>query len=94
MLGAAMCRAAGIPSRVVVGLVYVTKHQGFGYHMWYEVYINGRWIALDPSWDQTTVDAAHIKLSETSLEGVSPFDAFVPVMKVAGKLEIEPLELR
>jgi Transglutaminase-like superfamily len=94
VLAAAMCRASGIPSRVVVGLVYVTKHQGFGYHMWYEVYVNQRWVALDPSWDQTTVDSAHIKLSETSLEGVSPFDAFVPIMKVAGKLDIEPIELR
>jgi len=94
VLAAAMCRAAGIPARVVVGLVYVEKHQGFGYHMWDEVYINQRWVALDPTWDQTTVDAAHIKLSESSLEGVAPFEAFVPILKVAGKLEIEPLELR
>ena len=94
VLAAAMCRASGIPARVVVGLVYVTKHQGFGYHMWDEVYINQRWVALDPTWDQTTVDAGHIKLSESSLEGVAPFEAFVPILKVAGKLEIEPLELR
>jgi hypothetical protein len=94
VLAAAMCRASGIPSRIVVGLVYVAKLQGFGYHMWYEVYVNQRWVALDPSWDQTTVDAAHIKLSESSLEGVAPFEAFVPILKVSGKLEIEPIELR
>ena len=62
----------------MVGLVYVEKHQGFGYHMWDEVYINQRWVALDPTWDQTTVDAGHIKLSESSLEGVAPFEAFLP----------------
>ena len=62
--------------------------------MWDEVYINQRWVALDPSWDETTVDATHIKLSESSLEGVAPFEAFLPVLKVAGKLQIEPLELR
>jgi transglutaminase-like putative cysteine protease len=94
VLTAAMCRAAGIPARVVVGLVYVGKHRGFGYHMWNEVYVNQRWVAIDPTWDQTTVDAAHIKLSESSLEGVAPFEAFVPILKVAGKLDIEPLELR
>ena len=94
VLVAAMCRASGIPSRVVIGLVYVEKQQGLGYHMWDEAYINQRWVALDPSWDQTTVDAAHIKLSESSLEGVAPFESFLPILKVSGKLQIEPLELR
>ena len=94
VLVAAMCRASGIPSRVVIGLVYVEKQQGLGYHMWDEAYINQRWVALDPSWDQTTVDSAHIKLSESSLEGVAPFESFLPILKVSGKLQIEPLELR
>jgi hypothetical protein len=94
VLNAAMCRASVIPARVVVGLLYVERLKGFGFHMWNEVYINQRWVAIDPSWDQTTVDASHIKLSESSLEGVAPFEAFVPILKVAGKLEIEPLELR
>jgi hypothetical protein len=62
--------------------------------MWNEVYVNNRWVALDPSWDQTAVDATHIKLSDSSLEGVSPFSAFLPLLQVMGKLEIEPLELR
>jgi hypothetical protein len=94
VLAAAMCRAAGIPARVAIGLVYVEKNDGFGYHMWDEVYVNNRWVALDPSWDQSAVDATHIKLSDSSLEGVSPFNAFLPLLQVMGKLEIEPLELR
>jgi hypothetical protein len=94
VLAAAMCRAARIPSRVAIGLVYVDKNDGFGYHMWNEVYINNRWVALDPSWDQSTVDATHIKLADSSLNGVSPFNAFLPLLQVMGKLEIEPLELR
>jgi transglutaminase-like putative cysteine protease len=98
LLAAAMCRAAGIPSRVAVGLVYVDdpKHdlKGFGYHMWIEVYVNQRWVALDPTWDQSDVDAAHIKLAESSLQGVSPLEMFTPILKVGGKLEIEPLEVR
>ncbi len=98
VLAAAMCRAVGIPSRVAVGLVYVDdakpELKGFGYHMWIEVYVNQRWVALDPTWDQSDVDAVHIKLSESSLQGVSPFEMFLPILRVAGKLEIEPLELR
>jgi len=94
VLAAAMCRAVGIPSRVAIGLVYVKDKDSFGYHMWSEVYVNHRWVALDPSWDQSTVDATHIKLTDSSLNGVSPFDAFRPLLQVMGKLEIEPLELR
>ena len=54
MLAAAMCRAVGIPSRVVIGLVYVKKQSGFGFHMWNEVYVNQRWVAIDPAWNEST----------------------------------------
>jgi hypothetical protein len=98
VLAAAMCRSAGIPSRVAIGLVYVDapkeELKGFGFHMWIEVYVNQRWVALDPTWDQSDVDAVHIKVADSSLQGVSPFEVFTPLLKVAGKLEIEPLETR
>jgi hypothetical protein len=94
VLAAAMSRAVGIPSRVVIGLIYVNDLEGFGYHMWHEVFINHRWVALDASFDQTAVDAVHIKLSDSSLDGVSPFEAFLPLVRVMGKLSIEPIELR
>ena len=94
VLAAAMCRAVGVPSRVAIGLIYVDDLKGFGYHMWNEVFVNHRWVALDPTWNQTEVDAVHIKLSDTSLDGVSPFEAFLPLVRVMGKLEIEPIELR
>ena len=98
VLAAAMSRAVGIPSRVAVGLLYVDnprqKIKGFGYHVWHEVYVNQRWVALDSSWDQSTVDATHIKLGDTSLDGVAPFEAFLPVARVGDKLEIDPIELR
>jgi transglutaminase-like putative cysteine protease len=94
VLAAAMCRAVGIPSRAVVGLIYVDELDGFGYHMWDEVFVNNRWVAIDPSFDQTIVDAVHIKLSDTSLDGVAPFEAFLPVVAVVGRLSIEPIEIR
>jgi transglutaminase-like putative cysteine protease len=94
VLAAAMCRAVGVPARVAVGLIYVDEHEGFGFHMWDEVFVNNRWVAIDPSWDQTTVDAVHIKLSDSSLDGVAPFEAFLPVAAVVGKITIEPVEVR
>ncbi len=94
VLTAAMCRAEGIPARVVVGLVYASHLGGFGYHMWNEVYVNRRWVAVDSAFDQNQVDAVHIKLSETSLDGVSPFETFSSVARVATKLKLEALEVR
>lgn len=86
VLVAAMCRAAGVPARCVIGLVYAeniggdaTKY-GFGPHMWNEVFVNGRWVALDAAYHQSDVDATHIKVSESSLNGVSPLEAFLPLM--------------
>jgi Transglutaminase-like superfamily len=94
VLAAAMCRAVGIPSRVVIGLVYVKKQDGFGFHMWDEVYVNQRWVAIDPAWNESTVDAAHIKIAESSLDGVAPFEAVSPILRVMGKMEIDPIEFR
>jgi Transglutaminase-like superfamily len=94
VLATAMCRAAGIPARVVVGLVYVESLKGFGFHMWYEIYVNQRWVALDPTYDQSSVDAVHVKIGDSSLAGVAPFEVFTPVLRMFGKLEIEPLERR
>ena len=94
VLTAAMCRAVGIPCRVVVGLIYDEPHQAFGFHMWDEVYVNRRWVAIDASFDQSQVDAVHLKLSESSLEGVAPFETFLSVVRLFNKLTIEPVEVR
>ncbi len=94
VLTAAMCRAQGIPARVVTGLVYANQLGGFGFHMWNEVYVNRRWVAIDSAFDESQVDAVHIKLSESSLDGVAPFETFLMVSRVFGKLKLEPVEVR
>lgn len=59
----AIARAAGIPARVHVGLVYAELNgvPGFYYHAWPSVY-TGEWVEMDPTWGQSTVDASHIAL--------------------------------
>jgi hypothetical protein len=94
VLTAAMCRAVGIPARTVVGLLYVDKFKGFGPHMWNEVLINGRWVAIDSAFNQSDVDASHIKLAESSLDGVAPFETFLPILRVIENVTIEPVEIR
>ncbi len=81
----ALARAAGIPTKIVNGLVYSPQFQGFLYHAWPEVYV-GEWRALDPTFGQDHVDATHIKLSEGAREG--PFK----LMEFVGKVEIDVLE--
>jgi hypothetical protein len=54
----ALARAAGIPSRYVMGIS--VRNNILGLHAWAEVYL-GRWVEVDPTWFQVaTVDAAHI----------------------------------
>jgi hypothetical protein len=94
VLTAAMCRAAGVPARVVVGLLYADNLGGFGYHMWNEVYINGRWVAVDAALKQTEVDATHLKLNTTSLDGISPYAQFLDVVRVFNTLSLEPIQVQ
>jgi hypothetical protein len=94
VLTAAMCRAAGIPARVAVGMVYAEPLGGFGFHQWNEVYVNGRWVAVDAAFDQSQVDAVHLKVSDSSMDGVAPFDTFMNVVKLFKKTTLEVVEIR
>jgi hypothetical protein len=60
-LFAALARAAGIPTRQVGGLMYMGDDvKAFGGHAWDEVVLEGKWVPVDPTWDETEVDAAHV----------------------------------
>ena len=85
-----MCRAAGIPARTAVGLVYVDSLGGFGFHMWNEVYVNRRWVAVDATFRQSEVDATHIKLGDSSLSTVAPYESFMSVVRVFNRMKIDP----
>lgn len=71
LLGVALCRALGIPARELSGVVYVDDNQRvFGHHAWVEVYLEGGWMAVDPTLGQFPADAAHILLGrERDLSG-------------------------
>jgi transglutaminase-like putative cysteine protease len=90
VLLAALCRARKIPARAAMGLVYFPQQQspGFAYHMWTEVWVNDRWIALDGTLGQGGIGAGHLKLAHSNLKGAGPYAAFLPVFRVLGQLEL------
>jgi len=62
----ALARAAGLPARIHVGLVYSEMPGApgaFYYHAWPSVYV-GEWVELDPTLGQQTVDATHIAVAQ------------------------------
>ncbi len=67
VLTAAMCRAVGIPARVVCGVLYVDSFANqksiFGGHMWVEAYIDGQWIGLDATRVDQGFGPGHIALA-------------------------------
>lgn len=89
VLMAAMCRAAGIPARVMSGYVYCDYFDGkwhvFVPHAWTEVYIGDKWIGLDATKNRffglaKSFTAGHIALSGTddnaTLSGLNAIAAF------------------
>ncbi len=97
VLLAALLRAAGIPARVVTGIVYVEELLGqrhlFGYHMWTQALIDDRWIDLDATLDQP-FDAAHIALGTSALnDGSSTLHELAKLATLIGAARIRVLEV-
>lgn len=59
VLFTALARAAGIPTRMIAGLVY--QNGRFFYHAWPGIYA-GRWVSVDPTLNQAPVDVTHLPL--------------------------------
>jgi len=61
-LTVALLRAIGIPARPVFGVAYTGDSEAiFAYHAWVEVAVDGRWVAIDPTWGERVADATHLK---------------------------------
>jgi hypothetical protein len=92
VLTAAMCRAADVPSRTALGLIYVANAERgpvMVFHMWTEVWTNGEWLAIDATLGRGSIGAAHIKIADHSWQGVDSLKPFLPVHRVLGKMAIE-----
>lgn len=81
----AFARAAGIPAKMVAGLVY--QNGRFFYHAWPEIYL-GRWIGVDPTFGQAPVDVTHIPLVEGGIEEQ------VALASQLGRIKVQVLEAK
>jgi transglutaminase-like putative cysteine protease len=90
----ALLRAREIPARVAIGLVYVEGLNAFGYHMWTEAYVGGRWIPLDATLGRGGTSAAYLKLTDSNLDGVDSYATLLPVFSILGRLKIDITDRR
>jgi len=79
----ALSRAAGIPADICVGLVLMDGY--FYYHAWNKVWV-GRWVEVDPTFNQIIADATHITLEEGGLKD------WAKIMDLIGNIEIKVVE--
>jgi len=78
----ALARAAGIPAKTVVGVVYLRG--AFYYHAWSEIWL-GQWISLDSVFNQFPADVTHVKFLEGEI------DRQIDILQLIGNLKIEVL---
>lgn len=50
-LTAALCRASGLPARVIYGMATPPNASSGGMHAWNEVLVDGKWVFVDTCWD-------------------------------------------
>ena len=84
----ALARATGIPTRFVSGLVSL-EGKGFLYHSWAESFLNGKWVAVDPTYKQLPADPTHIKLFEGHTQ-----EEMAPIISIIGRISIKLLEAK
>jgi hypothetical protein len=92
LLLAALCRAAGVPARTAVGLVYARepgRSPVFGFHMWTEVWVRGRWVALDAILGQGGVAATHLKMADHHWAKTQTLAPLLGVARALGKIQID-----
>lgn len=81
ILFTALARAAGIPTKMAMGVVL--RNDGyFYYHAWALVYLNG-WVPVDPTFGEFPADAGHVILASGSLSN------WLDILGVVGNLKID-----
>ncbi|MHC4698640.1 MAG: transglutaminase-like domain-containing protein, partial [Planctomycetota bacterium] len=98
VLLAALGRLKGLPSRVVVGLVYVPRLGGrsdvFGYHMWTQFMIDGVWFDVDAALRETDCSPTRIAFATSSLKDAGLADLSLPLLSKIGGITIDILDIQ
>lgn len=76
VLAVALLRRLGVPARGVTG--WIALGESLAMHFWVEVELGGRWIPLDPTFDQAPASAYRLKLLTTDLADMGNVGAGTP----------------
>ncbi len=97
VLLAALGRINNLPSRVAVGLAYVpvfgNQDDIFGYHMWTQFYIGGRWVDFDAALRETDCRPTCIAFAVSSLKNAGMADLSLPLINKIGAIDIDILDI-
>ena len=80
VLFAALARAAGIPTRITVGLIY--QGDAYYYHAWDAVYAHGQWFFVDPVMGEFPAGIGHILLKIGGIEEQTRLLPIVGVLRI------------
>ena len=97
ILTAAMCRAACLPSRTALGLVYTfdrDKGPVLAFHMWTEAYVVDQWLSLDAIPDRSGVSATHLKVADLSWHDTQTLAPMLSVLRVLEKIKVEVVAVK
>ncbi|GEM_PF-2829692 len=90
VLLAALARAAGIPSKVCTGFLYIGGH--FGGHAWTSVWV-GEWVDLDATLGGEWTDAMRLKFGESHLNGSGMAEQMGEMYKALAGIDVQVLEV-
>ena len=97
MLAAALCRAAKIPARTALGLVYdkdPDKGPVLAFHMWTEAWVKGQWMGIDAVWGEGGVGADHLKITDHAWSDTQTLAPLAAVTRVMGKIKVQVVEVK
>lgn len=91
VLLAALCRAAGVPSRLKAGLLALGS--SMGYHLWTEAWDGSAWVGLDATFDRVPVDGRYLAIAASDLGDGRAADLAEGILPWIGQVEIEVLSV-
>ena len=91
VLLAALCRAAGIPARVLMGIEYLAGI--WGGHAWNEVWIDGAWYQLDATNAYGFVDPLHLPFAHLVMKEGGAAE-MTQLMGVLGTITVDIVEVQ
>ena len=90
-------RIKGLPTRVVTGIAYIPEYLDekdvFGFHMWSQFYIHGKWIDFDAALEESECSPTRIAFYAGALDDNSFIDMSLSLMDLMGQIEVSVREI-